>query len=295
MEKFIDYFLEFLSLERGFSPNTIVSYQNDLKKQYLPFLIKQGVKSWREVKKSNIQDFLYFVHAQNKSVSTIVRYLSAVKMFHRFLLREGISSTDPSSIVDFPKTWKKVPEVLSLQEVEKLLRAPDQKTDLGFRDKTMFEILYATGLRVSELVNLKTQDIYFDIGFIKCTGKGNKQRIIPLGDKAKKYLQEYMEKVRPKLVKQETDYVFVGRGGYSLTRQAVWKIIRFYAKKAGIKSSLKPHVLRHSFATHLVERGAELRFVQELLGHSNISTTQIYTHINRMRLKEIHQKYHPRG
>ncbi len=294
MDKYIDYFLDFLLTERGLSPNTISSYGWDLKTRYLEYLKHRGLNDWRQVTKDHIKDFLVSMHPY-KSVSTLSRYLSSIKMFHRFLVREGLCPSDPSSFIDYPKMWKRIPQVLTPQEVEGLLKAPKLNTPQGLRDRAILEILYATGLRASEILRLRLEDLHLDIGFLKCVGKGGKERIVPLGKKSQKFLKRYLVEARPRLLKGASPYVFLGRNSKLLTRQFLWKRIRDYAKKVGINKEIKPHLLRHSFATHLIERGAQLRFVQELLGHSSISTTQIYTHINRMRLKEIHRKYHPRA
>jgi len=294
MEKFIDYFIQFLLIERGVSSNTASSYQLDLKKIYLPFLKDRGIDSWDKVQKENIQQFLFYLREKGYSLASICRYLSSVKMFHRFLMREGLVKTDPTALIEFPKTWKRIPQVLSLEEVEKILSAPQLHTPQGIRDKAILELLYATGMRVSEIINIRMDQVYMDIGFIKCKGKGGKERMLPLGKKASFYIQKYLDKSRKHFLKGYSPYLFLSRRGKPLTRQALWKIIKMYALKVGITKDIKPHLLRHSFATHLLEKGADLRFVQELLGHSDISTTQIYTHINKMRLKEIHKKFHPR-
>jgi len=295
MEKYIDYFLNFLELERGLSKNTIISYMRDLKKKYLPFLEKKGIKSWSQVTKRDIQDFLFYLYKKAEPAS-VMRYLAAIKMFHRFMVREGFLKSDPSNLIEFPKLWRKIPQVLTQTEVKRLMEACNQKNKTAKRDRAILELLYATGMRVSELVNLKIEDLYLDIGFIRCKGKGKKERLLPLSELSKKLLEEYLEIYRPKILKnRNSEYVFVNNRAKPLSRQSIWKMIKHYARKAGINKKITPHTLRHSIATHLLERGANLRFVQEILGHRNLSTTQIYTHINRMRLKEIHEKFHPRA
>jgi len=229
------------------------------------------------------------------SVNSIARRLAAVKSFYRFLVRERILKDDPSSLVDSPRLWKKIPETLSLNEVDALLNQPSVRNKQGMRDKAILETLYATGMRVSEAVNLKLDNVNLDVGFLRCVGKGNKERVIPLGKKAIASIKRYLESGRQCFLKRKScDYLFLNRSGNKLTRQSFWKLIKKYARQARIKKPIRPHILRHSFATHLLERGADLRSVQEMLGHANISTTQIYTHINKERLKSIHKMFHPR-
>jgi integrase/recombinase XerD len=216
-------------------------------------------------------------------------------MFHRFLAREKVLKSDPTNLIDSPKLWKKIPDTLTLNEIEALISQPDIRDKQGIRDKAILETLYATGMRVSEAVNLKIDNVNLDIGFLRCIGKGNKERVIPLGKKAILSLKRYLEVSRPHFLKNRTcEFIFVSRFGKKISRQSFWKLIKRYARQARIKKPIRPHILRHSFATHLLERGADLRAVQEMLGHSNISTTQIYTHINRDRLKSIHRQFHPR-
>jgi integrase/recombinase XerD len=216
-------------------------------------------------------------------------------MFHRFLSRERVLKNDPTILIDSPKLWKKVPDTLSLNEVEALISQPNSSDRQGARDKAILETLYATGMRVSESTDLKTNNVNLNIGFLRCIGKGNKERIIPLGKKAIKSISRYLEFSRPHFLKNKTsEHLFISRSGAKLSRQSVWKLIKRYALEAKIKKPIKVHTLRHSFATHLLERGADLRSVQEMLGHSNISTTQIYTHIDKDRLKTVHKMFHPR-
>jgi integrase/recombinase XerD len=229
------------------------------------------------------------------SSNSVARRLAAIKVFYRFLAREKIINFDPTGLIDSPKLWKKIPETLSLNEVDKLMNQPNIKDTQGIRDKAILETLYATGMRVSEVVNLRRDNINLDIGFLRCIGKGNKERVIPLGKKAIRSLERYLEFSRGRLLnKKESEFLFLNRFGKKISRQSIWKMIKKYAQAARIKKPIKPHILRHSFATHLLERGADLRAVQEMLGHSNISTTQIYTHINKDRLKAIHKMFHPR-
>lgn len=295
MKAMIEDFLNYLSVERGLAKNTIASYRMDLAK-FTDFLDKAGFYSFDRVKRSDITDFLMSRKDKNLSATTLSRNLVAVKMLFRFLARERLIREDVAGVIESPKTWKKLPDALSLDEVEALITAPDLKDWQGIRDRAFLELLYATGMRVSEAANVQLKDLNMDLGFTKCLGKGQKERIVPLGKKAKEALKRYLEKVRPELTKKNPAQpnIFVNRFGRSISRQSLWSIVKTNAAKARIKKRLTPHTLRHSFATHLLERGADLRIVQELLGHANISTTQIYTHINKDRLKAIHQKFHPR-
>ncbi|HNW39654.1 MAG TPA: site-specific tyrosine recombinase XerD [Candidatus Omnitrophota bacterium] len=294
MEELIDSFLDYLSVERALAKNTILAYRADLN-LYLDFINRRGIMILSKVSKNDIVDFMLFQKEQGISATSISRRLAAIRMFHRFLARERVLKSDPTTLIDSPKLWKKVPDTLSLNEVEALISQPDVRDHQGLRDKAILETLYATGMRVSELCGLKANNINLDIGFLRCVGKGNKERIIPLGKKAIHSINRYLESSRPHFLKQKTsEFLFVSRSGVKLSRQSVWKLIKRYAKAAKIKKLIKVHTLRHSFATHLLERGADLRSVQEMLGHSNISTTQIYTHIDKERLKTIHQTFHPR-
>jgi len=294
MKELIDTFLDYLFVERGLSNNTVVSYREDLN-SYIDFMIKSHIDALSKITKNDITNFMMNQKDKGLASNSIARRLAAIRMFHRFLARERIVKNDPTNLIDSPKLWKKIPETLSLSEVEALLAQPDIRDKQGIRDKAILETLYATGMRVSEAANLRVNNVYLDIGFLRCIGKGNKERVIPLGKKAIASIKRYLEAVRPRLLKnKESEFLFLNRFGKRISRQSLWKIIRRYAKQARIKKSIRPHILRHSFATHLLERGADLRSVQEMLGHSNISTTQIYTHINKERLKSIHKMFHPR-
>ncbi|MBM3249271.1 MAG: site-specific tyrosine recombinase XerD [Candidatus Omnitrophica bacterium] len=294
MKEFIDSFLDYLSVERGLAQNTILSYRRDLD-AYTEYLIQHHVDAVSRITKAEITGFMMFQKDKGISANSISRRLAAIRMFHRFLARERITKADPSNLVDSPKLWKKIPDTLSLNEVEALIAQPDIRSIQGIRDKAILETLYATGMRVSEAVNLKTDSVNLDIGFLRAIGKGNKERVIPLGKKAISSINRYLEASRPKLVKARIcEYLFVNRFGRKLSRISMWKMVKGYARKAKIAKPMRPHILRHSFATHLLERGADLRSVQEMLGHSNISTTQLYTHVNKDRLKSIHKQFHPR-
>ena len=294
MKDFIDAFLDYLSVERGLSSNTITSYRGDLN-SYLDFLAGFHIDAVSKTTKNNIIDFMLFQKDKGIGANSIARRLAAIKSFYRFLVRERLLKNDPTSLIDSPKLWKKIPETLSVNEVEALINQPELRRKQGIRDRAILETLYASGMRVSEAVNLKLDNVNLDIGFLRCIGKGNKERVIPLGRKATSSIKRYLEVSRPNLLgKKESEFLFLSRFGKKISRQSFWKLIKKYALEAGIKKPMRPHILRHSFATHLLERGADLRSVQEMLGHANISTTQIYTHINKDRLKSIHRLYHPR-
>ena len=294
MLELLDLFLNYLSVERGLSRNTIVSYRQDLE-SYAEFLKSCHISSLSGTTRQQVTKFMLRQKEAGLSVNSIARSLAAIKSFYRFLNRERILKDDPSSLVDSPKLWKKIPETLSLNEVDALLNQPSIRNRQGMRDRAILETLYATGMRVSEAVNLRLDNVNLDIGFLRCLGKGNKERVIPLGKKAIMSLKRYLGSSRPHFLKKKnSDYLFLNRSGNKLTRQSFWKLIKKYARGARIKKPIKPHILRHSFATHLLERGADLRSVQEMLGHANISTTQAYTHINKERLKSIHKMFHPR-
>jgi integrase/recombinase XerD len=294
LKELIDSFLDYLSVERGLAKNTIIAYREDLN-IYLDFMIKRGINALSKVSKNDIIEFMLFEKDGGISPTSISRRLAAIRMFHRFLVRERVLRDDPTTLIDSPRLWKKVPDTLSLNEVELLISQPDVRLKQGARDKAILETLYATGMRVSESTNLKVNNVNLDIGFLRCIGKGNKERVIPLGKKAINSINKYLEFSRPYFLKNKTsEFLFVNRSGNKLSRQSIWKLIKQYAKEAKIKKPIKVHTLRHSFATHLLERGADLRSVQEMLGHSNISTTQIYTHIDKERLKTIHKMFHPR-
>ncbi|MFC1630993.1 site-specific tyrosine recombinase XerD [Candidatus Omnitrophota bacterium] len=294
MKNLVEEFLSYLSVERGLAENTISAYRRDLSK-YSQYVEKNNKGSLNNINRRDITNFMLYLKDQGLGSNSIARCLVAVKVLHRFLANEKYLKEDITRIINLPKLWKTLPEVLTHQEVERLLRTPNLKSKLGLRDKAFLELIYATGMRVSEIVNLKLNDLNLDMNFVKCIGKGQKERIIPLGKFAQQSLSRYTARARPELSKQiDQPYLFISRLGKKISRQTFWKIIKAYSEKAKIKKEITPHTLRHSFATHLLERGADLRTVQEMLGHSDISTTQIYTHINKERLRQIHRKYHPR-
>lgn len=291
----MESFLNYLSVERSLSNNTIAAYRRDLVK-YVSCLEESGINSLSQSTRKDISDFMFRLKDNGLNASSIARNLAAIKVFYRFLVRERILKADPSSLLDSPRLWKRIPDALSFQEVEDLLKGPSLRQTQGIRDRAILEVMYATGMRVSEAVNLKVTDVNLDAGFTRCIGKGSKERIVPLGKQAIAALRRYLEAARPKLLKksQAETILFLSRLGKRVSRQSFWKIIKAYARKARIKKNIRPHTLRHSFATHLLEGGADLRSVQEMLGHADISTTQIYTHIDKNRLKLIHKTYHPR-
>ncbi|HEX2954046.1 MAG TPA: site-specific tyrosine recombinase XerD [Bacillota bacterium] len=295
MHEQLQDFLNYLSVERGLAPNTLESYGRDLR-QFLVFLQeKKGLKV-EEVTQAVVIGYLLHLQAKGRATATLSRSLAAIKSFYHFLAREQVIPKDPTVNLDAPKQEKRLPRVLSVDEVVKLLEQPDLKTPSGIRDRTMLEVLYATGLRVSELVSLKIQNVNLEEGYLRCFGKGSKERIIPLGSVATKYVTFYLDHARKFLASNPREEIlFLNHHGNGLTRQGFWKIIKKYADQLGISSSITPHTLRHSFATHLLENGADLRSVQEMLGHADISTTQIYTHLTRNKLKEVYEKTHPRA
>ena len=290
----IERFLDNLWAERGLSDNSLQSYRHDLL-QLQNRLASRG----KILKSATREDILAVLAAevrQGKSPRSVSRYLSAYRQFYRWLVREGSISSDPVALIESPKTGRGLPKALTEEQVESLLAAPDMDTGLGKRDRAMLELMYATGLRVSELVGLELSNLNLNQGVVRVMGKGQKERLVPIGDEAHECLQVYLSSGRPELLKgAQTDSVFVTTRKAGMTRQAFWYMVRRYAVQSGIAKKLSPHMLRHSFATHLLNHGADLRVVQLLLGHSDLSTTQIYTHIAREGLKRMHETHHPRG
>ena len=295
MDKYVDLFLDYLSVERGLSLNTLVSYRRDLN-TYLKFLDAVAKKTVSATSREDIRDFMMHEKDKGLSVNSIARNLAALRTFYSFLAREKLIKADVSGYIDSPKLWKKIPDILSFDEVERLIESTDLNKPQGIMDRAILELMYATGMRVSEVSYIKVSDVNSDVGFVRCLGKGKKERIIPLGKKAITAIARYLEKVRPGQLKGSgSSELFLNRSGKKISRVSLWKLIKGYARKARIKKEMRPHILRHSFATHLLERGADLRSVQEMLGHASISTTQIYTHVTQDRLKSIHKMFHPRG
>jgi len=287
-----DQFINHLRVERGLSENTIQSYSRDLMR-FFQFLEKKKLSPLL-VTQDDIVEYVGTLSAV-LSVRSTARNISALKMFFRFLVSDGKIESSPARLLDTPKLERRLPEILSHKEVELLLSTPDISKPLGQRDRAMLEVLYATGLRVSELVGLNISNINLEAGFVRTVGKGSKERMVPMGSKAMEALKDYLSDGRAGLLKKQTSsFLFLNSRGRHMTRQGFWKIIKRYGLAAGIKKVITPHIMRHSFASHLLEYGADLRSVQVMLGHADISTTQIYTHITRERLKKVHEKYHPR-
>ncbi len=295
-EALVESFLNYLIIECGLSDNTIKGYKGDLR-NFSNYLQDTGIKHFHDLRAKMIVNFIENEKHRGLSENSISRCLVTVKMLYKYMVMEGKISVNPMSSISTLKLQKHLPEVLHYNSIEEMLRAPDCKEKLGIRDKAMLELMYATGARVSEVASIKVSWINFDYGYIRCQGKGSKQRIVPMGSEAAKAIKRYLRDVRPLLLKIEEDepLLFLSRTGKKLRRENIWSLVKKYAMKAGIRSNISPHTLRHSFATHLLEGGADLRSVQEMLGHSNISTTQIYTHIDKKHLKTTHQKFHPRA
>jgi len=290
-----DRFVNYLVLEKGLSDTTLSSYSQDLAR-FIDFLKSQKIQNIFEADTPVILRHLIALRDAGLGSRSRARHLVTLRGFFRFLVQERLLKNDPSRSVELPRTTVKLPGVLSIDEINRLLEIPDTDTPRGARDAAMIELLYAAGLRVSELVNLKVQDLNLDAGFVRVFGKGSKERIVPIGRYAIEKIQRYFQTARPMLLKNTPSrFLFVARAGNPMTRQAFWKILRAYALKAEIFKPITPHTIRHSFASHLLEGGADLRAIQEMLGHADISTTQIYTHIAREYLKKTHDKYHPRG
>lgn len=291
-------YLHFLKIERGLSDNTIQSYQRDLN-QYFAFLEEKKVTSWDVIDRYLVLDFLEELRNKGKSSATIIRMVSTLRKFHQFLRQERMTDNDPMQHIDTPKKTQKLPKTLSIKEVEKIIESPDTTDYLGIRDRAILEVMYATGLRVTELISLKLDDLHLSLGLLQTLGKGDKERIIPLGDEAIKWIEIYLEKSRPELLaknkKEKPSILFLNYKGEGFSRQGIWKNLKVYVTQAGIEKEVTPHTLRHSFATHLLENGADLRVVQELLGHADISTTQIYTHISKKRMADVYKNYFPRA
>lgn len=288
--------MEYLTVELGLSANTRQAYERDLR-LFCKTLGFKNSDALVNVSREQITGYMTQLKEKGLAAATIARKLAAIKAFYRFMTAEGYMDANPAEVVEAGTKGIKLPRVLSEDEVMRLLNQPDITTAEGFRDRTMLEVLYATGMRVSELINLTLERVDLNMKYIIAFGKGSKERIVPLGSAAAEFLQQYLEKVRPKLTHADrnTNIVFLAFGGHELTRQRFWQIIRAYGRKANINKALTPHILRHSFATHLLDNGADLRSVQELLGHSDISTTQIYTHLTNKRLRDIYAKAHPRA
>ena len=296
MKEHLRSYLHFLELEKNASANTISSYKIDLAR-YLDYLETKEIILPNKIKEKDIAAFLGLLREFGLSPSSVSRNLSSIKMFHKFLVGEGVSKMNPAENIETPKLSKTLPDVLNQDEIETILNQPNPVEPLAIRDKAILETLYATGMRVTEAITLKQSNVNKDEGIVRVFGKGSKERLVPIGKSALKWIAKYLNEVRGNLSKQGSgqDVLFLNARGRPMSRMAVWNIVRTYTTKSGIKKEVHPHTFRHSFATHLLEGGADLRAVQEMLGHADIATTQIYTHIDREYLKEVHRTFHPRG
>jgi len=284
-----------VSVVKRLSRNTLESYERDLL-QYMDYLQTQGVREWRDSGKTQLAGYVAGLKQRGRAAATISRMLVSIRALYQFLIRERLMDSDPSLFIETPKLEKKVPTVLSVQEIATLLDAPQTATVGGLRDKAMLELLYATGIRVSELIALPVDDVNLQMGYIRCVGKAGKERIIPLGAMAVRYLEAYLQGGRTRLLKNPAEpALFIGHLGTPMTRQGFWKIMKRYARELGISKDITPHTLRHSFAAHLLENGADLKSVQEMLGHADISTTQIYTQVTKTKMKDVYNRSHPRA
>jgi len=294
MESTIQAFLSYLRVEKGLAENTLQAYARDLKK-FAGFCVQKETRLER-VRRDDVVDFLGYLYRRKLDSRSVARHQVTVRRFFHYALTEKLVKEDPTLNLESPKGWKKLPTFLSLEEVDRLLEQPNAATPLGLRDKAMLELLYSTGLRVSELLNLRGGDVQMDMGYLRCIGKGDKERVVPVGKQALAVLRQYLRDARPALLRRgPSPFLFVNRFGGRMSRVGFWKILGAYGRKAGVRRQLSPHKLRHSFATHLLERGADLRSVQMMLGHADISTTQIYTHVVQERLKHIYKAHHPRA
>lgn len=295
MEAFIQEFLNYIAVERGLARNTSEAYRRDLQ-QFAAFLSLQDGISVDQIEPRLLVDFLHCLQTQGIQAASITRKLAALRSFFQYLVMERHLKKDPSATIDSMKIPRKLPKALSEADVTKLLELPNTVKPSDLRDKAMLEVMYASGVRVSELVSLKISDINSEMGYLRCFGKGSKERIVPMGMVALKAVTDYLDRGRPKLVRRFSgDILFLNHLGQKLTRQGFWQIIQAVARRVGIEVKVTPHMLRHSFATHLLDHGADLRSVQEMLGHADISTTQIYTHVSRSRIREVYDKTHPRA
>lgn len=290
----ITRFLRHLQVERGLASNTLTAYSLDLRK-FAAFCAARKL-SLQDAGRDAVLDFLSFLYRQKLSSRSVARHLATLRVFFRFAVRDELIQEEPTLHLESPRVWKSLPIFLSLTQVEKLLAMPDARTPLGARDAAMLEVLYSTGLRVSELVGLRLAEMDLGMGCVRCIGKGNKERLVPLGRAAVKSLQRYLGEPRARLLRgRASPFVFLNHHGAKMTRVGFWKVLKAYGRRAGLSPKLSPHKLRHSFATHLLERGADLRSVQAMLGHADISTTQIYTHVTQERLRQIYRAHHPRA
>jgi len=294
MKSLIEQFLNYLSIEKGVSFNTKLSYKTDLE-QFVDFIEAKGIRDIKNVTYEIILEFIFHLRRIGVKPRSLARKITSIRMFFKYLVIDRIIEKNPALLLETPKLDKNLPKYLTIEEIDNLISAINLSKPEEYRNKAIIELIYSAGLRVSELINLKLSDINLSEGFIKISGKGEKERIVPIGRQAINLLREYIEKARLNFDKKNIDYLFLNFRGEKLTRVSIWKIIKFYSIKAGIKKDISPHTLRHTFATHLLNNGSDLRTVQELLGHSSISTTQIYTHLNYEKIKKFHSQFHPRG
>lgn len=289
---FLERFLAYCAVEKGLAENTVKSYQRDL----VRYVEAMHARDVNDIRQADVVAFLASLSSAGMATPSVARNLAALRGFHKYLVMENLANSDPTANLETPKGWKRLPKAISAADVDSLLNQPDPSSTLGMRDKAMLELLYATGLRVSELVALRLQNINLERGFLIVMGKGSKERAVPMGETAASAVKTYLAGARHLLLgRQNSELVFISSRKRGMTRQMFWERIKMYSAKAGIGRHVSPHTLRHSFATHLLDNGADLRAVQAMLGHSDISTTQIYTHVSRERLKKIHEKHHPRG
>lgn len=292
-EGILQAFLGYLSVEKGLASNTRQAYAQDLQKLFQFF--KHRKLKWKTAKEEDLVKFIHFQSKSGLSSRSVARLISSIKAFYRYLVLDGLLKKSPAHNLSSPKIWFSLPKFLKVQEVERLLSQPRTEKKYGLRDRAMLELLYATGLRVSELITLRMEDINLEDGFLLCRGKGGKERLVPLGKSAAAVVDNYVLQARPKFLKTDSKYIFLTARGGPFTRQGFWKMLKKYALQAGLDRELSPHVLRHSFATHMLDRGADLRSVQLMLGHSQITTTQLYTHVTRKRLRRVYDQFHPRA
>ena len=296
MEQFVKEFISILRYEKNLSDNTAKSYQSDLKR-LLEYSVEKNINDWNQITSRTLAEFFETLRKKNISSATTARYMTSFKKFFLFLEENNFVEKNPTITLGKVKLSRKLPSVLSVDEIEKVLNAPNPGNKSGLRDKAILELFYSSGLRVSELINLKINDLYFEEEVVRVFGKGSKERIVPMGSSAIKWIKEYLIKARPLFEKKDKSqgYIFLNNRGTKISRMTIWKLVDHYGKEAGLQKEIHPHLFRHSFATHLLEGGADLRAVQEMLGHSDISTTQIYTHVDRQYIKQIHKDHHPRG
>jgi integrase/recombinase XerD len=294
MERHVREFVNCLRVEKGLSDNSILAYRRDIQK-FAAFAVERG-RDTGDVTRSDIVDFLASLYQRRLDSRSVARHLVTIRNFFRFALIEGYVAEDPAATIESPRFRQTLPDFLSIEEVDRLLQQPDTTTVVGLRDRALIEIMYSAGLRVSELCGLRVNDLQMDPGCLRCIGKGNKERLVPVGKQALAIVRKYLRTARPKLLRgNSSPYLFLNQRGGKLDRITFWKLLGAYGRKAALRKALKPHMLRHSFATHLLDRGADLRSVQIMLGHSDISTTQIYTHVVEERLKHVYKTHHPRA